>query len=112
MHGEYLLGIKSAALPKVLKAASRSQTQFPQNRFLSVTYGRLVCDVRELKSLKNSTVLTVGGEEIKYPGYCVIPTANLLTLNLLLNSVISTLVAKFMTLVIKKLLPQYTTGAI
>jgi hypothetical protein len=40
----------------------------------------------------------MGGNLINYPGDCRTPTADLLTVKLLLNSVISTLNAKFMTL--------------
>jgi hypothetical protein len=66
-----------------------------------MTYGRIVCDVREHKAEKNRTRLTVGGDRINYPDDCGTPTADLLTVKLLLNSVISTKNAKFMTLDIK-----------
>jgi hypothetical protein len=42
--------------------------------------------------------ITMGGNLINYPGDCRTPTADLLTVKLLLNSAISTLNAKFMTL--------------
>jgi hypothetical protein len=42
--------------------------------------------------------ITVGGSLINYPGDCGTPTADLLTVKLLLNSVISTPGAKFMTM--------------
>ena len=45
--------------------------------------------------------LTVGGNLIAYPGDCGTPTVDLLTVKLLLNSIISTLGAKFMTIDIK-----------
>ncbi len=41
------------------------------------------------------------GNLVNYPGDCGTPTANLLTVKLLLNSIISTLNAKFMTLNLK-----------
>ena len=47
------------------------------------------------------TCLTVGGNLIVYPGDCGSPTVDLLTVKLLLNSVISTPNAKFMTIDIK-----------
>ena len=47
------------------------------------------------------TRLTVGGKLIVYPGDCCTPTVDLLTVKLLLNSVISTPDAKFMTIDIK-----------
>ena len=42
--------------------------------------------------------IAVGGNQIKYPGDCSTPTADLLTIKLLLNSVISTKEAEFMIL--------------
>ena len=83
----------------------------PQNIFREVAYSRIVCDVREGKSEKNRTRLTVGGEKIKYPVNCGTPTANLFTSKLLLNSVISTVGENLMTLDIKKI-PEHTDGAI
>ena len=47
------------------------------------------------------THLTVGGNLIVYPGDCGTPTVDLLTVKLLLNSVISTPDAKFITIDIK-----------
>jgi hypothetical protein len=43
----------------------------------------------------------MGGNLVKYPGDCGIPTANLLMVKLLLNSIISMPNAKFMTLDLK-----------
>ena len=42
-----------------------------------------------------------GGDQINYPDNCGTPTADLLTVKLLLNSIVSTLHAKFMTIDIK-----------
>ena len=47
------------------------------------------------------TRLTVGGNLIAYPGDCGTPTIDLLTVKLLLNGIIYTLGAKFMTIDIK-----------
>ena len=47
------------------------------------------------------TRLTIEGKLIAYPGDCGTPTVDLLTVKLLLNSIISTLGAKFMTIDIK-----------
>ena len=58
------------------------------------------------------TRLTVGGNLIVYPGDCGTPTVDLLTVKLLLNSVISTPDAKFVTIDIKDFLPQHTYGPI
>jgi len=43
----------------------------------------------------------VGGDCINYPGDCGAPTADLLTVKLLLNSIVSTMGAQFMTINIK-----------
>ncbi len=53
------------------------------------------------KDEPNRTRLVVGGNRINYPGNCGTPTADLLTVNLLLNSIVSTLNAKFFTMDIK-----------
>ena len=42
--------------------------------------------------------IRVGGNLINYPGDCGTPTADILTVKLLLNSVVSTLGAKFFTM--------------
>ena len=75
--------------------------ELPQNLFREITYSRVVYDVREVKADKNRTMSTVIGDRIKYPGDCGTPTADLITLKLLLNSIISTLGAKSMKLYIK-----------
>ncbi len=49
----------------------------------------------------NRTRLVAGGNRVNYPGDAGPPTADLLTLKLLLNSIISTPNAKFMTMDIK-----------
>ena len=45
---------------------------------------------------KNLTHLTVGGNKINYPGEVDTPTADMLLVNLMLNSIVSTMNAKFM----------------
>jgi hypothetical protein len=45
--------------------------------------------------------LVAGGDRVHYPGDAGMPTANLLTIKLLINSNISTMGAKFMTMDIK-----------
>ena len=75
--------------------------QLPADRWKDVTYGRICCNYREQKEEKNRTRLTVGGDRINYTGDCGTPTADLLTVKLLLNSVISTPYAKFMGIDIK-----------
>ena len=54
-----------------------------------MTYVRIVCDVREGKAEKNRTSFSVGGDRINYPGDVGTPTACILTVKLLVNSVVS-----------------------
>ena len=63
--------------------------------------GRVVVNYRPEKDDPYRTRLTVGGDRVNYPGDCGTPTVDLLTVKLLLNSVVSTLNAKFMTIDIK-----------
>ena len=71
------------------------------NRIYDVTYGRIVCDYWEGKEEPNRTRLTIGADKVHYPGDCGTPTADLLTVQILLNRVILTPKAKFMTMDIK-----------
>ena len=66
-----------------------------------MAYGRIVVNYRPEKSDTNRVRLTVGGDCINYPGDCGMPTADILTVKLLLKSVISTKGAKFMSINIK-----------
>ena len=56
----------------------------------NIIYGRIVCDILNGKAKPNKTRLTVGGDRIQYPGVCGAPTAHLLTVKIMLNSIIST----------------------
>jgi hypothetical protein len=58
----------------------------------------MYCDA---KKDKYRTQITMGGNLVNYPGDCGTPTADLLMVKLLLNSIISTPHAKFMTLNLK-----------
>ena len=67
-----------------------------------MTYGLITTLVIPEKLYKpNQTRLVAGGDRVHYPGDAGTPTADLLTINLLINSTISTAGAKFMTLDIK-----------
>ena len=66
-----------------------------------MTYGRIVANFRPEKDDPYRIRLTVGGNRINYPGDCGTPTADMITVKILLNSVISTVNAKFMTIDIK-----------
>ena len=70
----------------------------PAARWKDVTYGRIVINYRPKKSDPNRVILTVGGKCINYPGDCGTPTADMLTVKLLINSVISTKGVKFISI--------------
>jgi hypothetical protein len=55
------------------------------------------------KEEKERTILTVGGDQIEYPGDKSTCTAGLTPAKILINSVISTLGAKFLVIDIKKI---------
>eukprot|EP00804_Cyclotella_cryptica_P009391 CCRYP_018074-RA/>CCRYP_018074-RA protein AED:0.17 eAED:0.15 QI:0/0/0/0.75/0/0/4/0/1210 len=75
--------------------------EIPPQRRKDVTYGRIVANYRPEKEDPYRIRLTVGGNRITYPGDCGTPTADMLTTKILLNSVISTKGARFMTIDIK-----------
>ena len=66
-----------------------------------MTYVCIFVNYRLEKSDPDRVRLTVGGNCMNYPGNCGTPTANMLTVKLILNSVISTKGAKFMSIYIK-----------
>jgi hypothetical protein len=66
-----------------------------------VTYGSFVVDIKDHKEEKERTKLAVGGDQIEYPGDKSTRTACLTTAKILINSVISTLGAKFLVIDIK-----------
>jgi hypothetical protein len=78
-----------------------SHSEVPKDRKGDATYGRFVCNERPQKEEVNRTRLTVGGNRINYPGEVATPTADLLLVKVMFNSVISTENAKFMTMDIK-----------
>jgi hypothetical protein len=63
-----------------------------------VTYGSFVVDIKDHKEEKERTRLTVGGDQIEYPGDKSTRTAGLTTAKILTNSVISTPNAKFLVI--------------
>jgi hypothetical protein len=77
--------------------AFMSKDMIPQNRRKDITYGQIVCDYRSEKKDPYNTCITMGRNLINYPDDCSTPTANLLTVKIMFNSVISMPNAKFMT---------------
>jgi len=76
-------------------------SEISKDRLKDKTYARIVVSERPEKSDPDRTRITMGGNKINYPGNCGTPTADLLTVKLLLNSIVSTAHAKFMTIDIK-----------
>ena len=70
----------------------------PSKSRRDVTYTHTVCNYCDQKKKKERTCITMGGDRTNFPFECGTPTADLLTIKLLLNSVISTPGGKFMTI--------------
>ena len=70
----------------------------PADRFKDVTRDRIVCNMRPEKDDSNRVRATVMGNLIDHPGDNSTLTEDLLTVKILLNSIISTPGAKFMTI--------------
>jgi hypothetical protein len=72
------------------------KNKVPQDRAKDVTYDLITCLIRPVKIEENNqTRLVAGGDRVHYPGDSGTPTANLLTVKLLINSTISTPNAKY-----------------
>jgi hypothetical protein len=63
-----------------------------------VTYGSFVVDIKDHKEERERTRLTIGGDQIEYPGAKSTRTAGLATAKILIKSVISTPSAKFLVI--------------
>ena len=77
--------------------------QIPHERRKDITYGNIIVAYKEHKNEPHRTRLTIGGNRINYPGVVTTPTAEITTVKLLINSVISTRGARFMTADIRNL---------
>jgi hypothetical protein len=74
----------------------------PRERSKDVTYQLTTCLIHPEKIDKpNRTKLVAGRDRVHYPGNAGTPTTNLITVKLLINSIILTAGAKFMTMNIK-----------
>ena len=69
----------------------------PNKRWKGVAHSRIVCNVQSQKEGVNRTRLTYRGQNLDVSMDCRTLTANLLTIKLLLNSIISTPGARFTT---------------
>jgi hypothetical protein len=73
-----------------------NRSDIPEGR--KATYPRFVCEERPQKKEVNRTQLTLGGNLIDYPGDVSTRTAEMDTIKILFNSVVSTTDAKFCSL--------------
>lgn len=73
----------------------------------NATYARIVCTIRPEKSETHRTRITIGGNLIDYPDKTNTPTAELTTIKILFNSIISTKGANFFTIDIKNFYLQH-----
>ena len=73
----------------------------PTTRCKYVTYVRIVVNYIPEKSYTYHRRLTIGENQVNYPHDCGMPTSNILIVKLLINSVVSTTGAKFITVNIK-----------
>jgi hypothetical protein len=78
------------------------KNQVPQNIAKDVTCRLITCLIRPEKIEEpNQTRLVLGGDRLHYPGNAGIPTDDLLTVKLLINSITSTPNAKYMKMDMK-----------
>ena len=77
------------------------KTAFPPGRWKDVTYGKVMVYYKPEKNNPYQTRLTVGGDWVNYLGDCGTITVYLTTLKLLVDSIVLTLNAKFMTIDVK-----------
>ena len=67
----------------------------PRDRKHEVTYTKVVCKVRPQKEDPNCTSITIGGNQIVYPGDCGTKIGSLEPVKILINSALSRPTAKF-----------------
>lgn len=96
--GRLCNGYKNIKGTQTIKFISRDQV--PKGH--KVTYMRIVCDYKPNKSDPHRVRLCVGGDRLDYDGPLKTPTADLTTVNVHVNSTISTRGARYMTGDIKK----------
>ena len=72
----------------------------PKERTRDVTYGLITCLIRpeKIDEPNRMRLVVAGGDRVHYPFDTGTPTADLLTVKLLINSVISTPGARFFTM--------------
>ena len=67
-----------------------SKESVPKDRVRDVTYASFVCEIKPNKKETHRTRLTAGGDRINYPEDVGTPTADMMLVKILFNSIIST----------------------
>jgi hypothetical protein len=80
-----------------------AKEEIPQARRKDITYDQIVCIYHPKKKDPHHTSITMGGNLINYPDNYETPTADILTIKFMFNSIISTPNSKFMTIDIKNI---------
>jgi hypothetical protein len=75
-------------------------TNIPKDR--KITYGKIGCDYKPKKTENERLRLTVGGDKLDYSGDVGASTADITTLNILINSTLSSEDSAMMMMDIKK----------
>jgi hypothetical protein len=78
-----------------------SKDKVPKDRAKDLTYGSFRCNLKPNKTETHCTRLTTGGDRVNYSGNTSTPSADMTLFKILLNSIISTKGARFVTVDIK-----------
>jgi hypothetical protein len=96
------LGCLAQGIPGVSKGTDTivfiQRDEVPIDQIKDVMYGCMCVNYHPEKDDPNLTCLTVGGNRVNYPGNCGMPTVDMVTVKLHLNSVISTKGAHYCTI--------------
>ena len=76
-------------------------SDIPQDRRKEICFSRVVCEIRPQKEDQNRTRITIAGNRIVFPGEVATPTASLVLVKLIVNSVLSCPGAKFCSFDVK-----------
>jgi len=103
-HGKEL-GRLAQGVPGIVQGTNTivfiHKADVPPDKWKDTTYRCIVANFCPEKNDPHRVGLTVGGNQINFPGDCRTPTADMITVKKLLISVISTRNPKFMTIDIK-----------
>jgi hypothetical protein len=78
-----------------------TRNEIPFARLKDITYGRVCVNYCPKKDDPNPTRLTVSGNRVNFPGDCGMPTVDIVTVKIHLNSVISTKGGRYCTIDLK-----------